>query len=201
MPMPIRIPNSILWSNRKKNSLRFSNRNKSISLVPDLRTRITNQDKIWQDSARISEEMDTLSCTAELNLTMMRLRDNRLETPKSVEQLSLLITIKGEDLIFGPRLLRLFFRNPDMEIKTIRHPIKKLASSQIGTEIQNPIDIIIITDQAICGTTEQKTDSKLSINSTLDQRILIPRTTKTFHRTTMSRYPTQFSLLAIWETT
>ena len=189
IPLPIRIPNSTLWSNRLKDSLRYWKSNKwtkSISLVPDLRTRITNQDKIWQDSSYICRRNGHTLMSAELKLTIMRLRDSRLGTLKSVKQFSLMITIKGEDLILGRRKLRNLISNPDTEIKTIRHPIDKLPSTQTGTEIQTPIDPIIKTYQATPGTTDQTTNSKLSFTSTLDQRILILSTEKTYQNNNLS---------------
>ena len=97
--------------------------------------RITNQDRLWPDSAHTAEEMDALLCTAETKLSIMRLKDNKLETTKSAAQSSLMITIREEDRALGLRKFKVSVSNPDTEIKTIRHPIDKLASIQIGTQI------------------------------------------------------------------
>ena len=78
--------------------------------------------------------METPSCTAELRLTMLRSKDNRHGTTKRAREFSLKITTNEEDLTLGLRTLRIFISHPDTEIKTIRHPIEKLASTQIGTE-------------------------------------------------------------------
>ena len=67
---------------------------------------------------------------------MMRLKDQRLEIAKIVAPLSLMIKIKEEDLILDPRTIRILISNRNTEMKTIRTPIDKLASSQIGTENQ-----------------------------------------------------------------
>ena len=156
-----------------------------------------NQDKTRQVSAHIGEEMETPSCTAELKLATMRLKDNRFRTTKRIEQLLLMITKKEEDLTLGLRTLTILISNPDTEIRAIRHPIDKLASTQIGTEIHTQIDSMIMTDQAAPGTTNQITDSKLSITSMLDHRVPILNTTKTFHRATFYLQPIQFNLLMI----
>ena len=60
------------------------------------------------------------------------------------------------------------------------------------TGIQTQIDSITKADQATPGTTDQMTDSKLNITSTLDQKI---NTIKTFHRAKFYLHPTQFNLL------
>ena len=72
--------------------------------------------------------MDTLFCTAELKHTMMRLKENRLEIAKRAAPFSLMVTIKEKDQTLGLTKLRISISNPDMEIKTIRYPIK-LAST------------------------------------------------------------------------
>ena len=106
----------------------------------------------------------------------------RQQTQNTQEQFSLMITIKENDLTLSLRILRILFSNPDTEIRTITYTnINKLASTQIGTEIQTQIDTFTKTDQATLATKGQKTDSKLSITSTLDQRILILNTIKTNH--------------------
>ena len=70
----------------------------------------------------------------------------------------------------GLRTLRTLFSNPDTEIKTIRHPNEKLASTQTGTEIQTQIDSITKAEQVTLGTTDPTNVSELSITSVLDQR-------------------------------
>ena len=141
--------------------------------------------------------MDTLSCTAEPNLSMIRLKDSRDGTTKSAKQSSLMITIDEEDRTLGLRKIDISISNPDKETKTTRHPTDRLASTQIGTEIQTQIDSTSKTDQAIPGITDQITGNKLSITSMLDQRILILSTTETSHRVTIYLHPTQFSLSKI----
>ena len=71
--------------------------------------------------------MDTLSCTAEPKLSMIRLRDNRHEITKSAEQSSLMITINEEDRTLGLKITKISISNPDTETKTTRHPTDKLA--------------------------------------------------------------------------
>ena len=137
--------------------------------------------------------MDTLSCTAELKPMMMRLKDSRHGTTKSAAQSSLMITINEEDRILGLRITKTSISNPDTGIRTTRHPIDKMASTQIETEIQTQIDNSNKTDQVTLGTADQITVSRLSITSTLDRRTLIPSTTKTSHRATIYLHPTQFS--------
>ena len=139
---------------------------------------ITNQDKLWQDSAHIAEEMDTPLCTAESKPTMMRLKDYRHGTTKSVEQFSLMITIKEEDLTLDLRTLRILISNPETEIKTIRHPIYKLFSIHIRTEIQTQIDSITNAELATPVKTDQINDSRLTITATLDQRVVTPDSKK-----------------------
>ena len=173
MPLPIRIPNFTLWSSRSKNSLHYSKSNKrtkSISQVPDLQMRTTNQDKIRQDFDHVAEEMDTPSCTAELKLTMMRLLDTRFKTTRSTAQFSLMTTIKEEDQFLGLITLKISISNRDTEIRIIRHPINNLASTQIETETQIQMNSITNADQATPGTVDQITVSKLSANLALDQR-------------------------------
>ena len=136
--------------------------------------------------------MDTLSCTAEPKLSMMGLKDNRHETTKSAAQFSLMITINEEDRTLGLRKIKISVSNPDTETRTTRHPIDKLASTQIGTETQPQIDNITRTDQATPGTMDHITVSRLSITSRLDQ-IILTLSTRTFHRATTYPNPTQFS--------
>ena len=59
------------------------------------------------------------------------------------------------------------------EMKTTRHPIDKLASTQIGIDIGPEIDNSTKTHQATLGTADQITVSRLSITTVLDQRIPI----------------------------
>ena len=125
---------------------------------------------------------------------MMRLEDNRLETTNSAVQFSLMITIKEGDLTLGLRILRNSISNPDTETRTIRHPIDKLASTQMGTELQTQIDSIIKTDQATPGRTDPTTDSRLSITSMLDQRAQILNTMKIFQRAKIYLHATQSNL-------
>ena len=66
-----------------------------------------------------------------------------------------MITIKEEDLVLGFRTLRNSFSNPDTKIRTFRHSIDKLVSTQIQTEIQTQIDNIIKTDQVFPGKTDE----------------------------------------------
>ena len=128
---------------------------------------------------------------------MLRLKVNKLGTTKSVEQFLLMMILKEEDLFLGLTALRILISNPDTQIKTIRHPINKLTSTQIGTEIQTQIDTITKADQVTLGTTDQTTVSKPSITSVLDQRTQTLNTIKTFPRATTYPHPTQFSLLTI----
>ena len=114
--------------------------------------------------------MDTPLCTAEPKPTMMGLIHNRLGTTTSVEQFSLVIPIKENDVILGLRTLRTLFTNPVTEIKTIRHPNEKLASTQTGTEIETQKDSTTRADQITLGTTDTTNVSELSITSVLDQR-------------------------------
>ena len=137
--------------------------------------------------------MDTLSCTAELKPMMMRLKDNRQGINKSAAHSSLMITINKEDRSLGLRIIKISVSNPDTETRTTRHPIDKMASTLIGTEIQTQIDSTFKTDREILAPIDPTTVSRLSIASMLDQRILIPSTIKTFHRATMCLHPTQFS--------
>ena len=110
---------------------------------------------------------------------MIRLKDNKLETTKSAAQSSLMTTINEEDRTLGLRIIRNSISNPDTETRTTRHPIDKLASTHMGTEIQTQIDSVIKTDQTTLGTTDQIFVSRLSITSMLDRRILILNTIKT----------------------
>ena len=86
--------------------------------------------------------MDTLSCTAEPKLTMMGLKDNRQEPTKGAAQSLLMITIIEDDLTLGLRTLKSSISNLVTEIKTLRHPIDKLALAQIGTETAIEMDSI-----------------------------------------------------------
>ena len=135
---------------------------------------------------------DTLSCTAELKPTMIRLKDKHA-TIRSAKQSSLMITINEEDRNLGLRIIRTSISNPDTEIRTTRHPTDRLASTQIGTEIPTQIDSTSKPDQVTPGTTDQITVNKLSITSMPEKRILILSTTETSHRATTYLHPTQFS--------
>ena len=106
---------------------------------------------------------------------------------------------KRKDRTLGFRITKISISNPDTENRITRHPIDKLASTHIGTEIQTHIDNSNKPDQATPGTTDQITVNKLSITSTLDQRALILSTTETFHRATTYLHPTQFNSLTIKE--
>ena len=137
--------------------------------------------------------MDTLSCTAEPKPMMTRLKDNRHGTTKNAAQSSLMITINEEDRILGLRIIKISVSHPDTEIRTTRHPIDKMALTQIETEIQTQIDNSNKTDQVTLGTTDQITVSRLSITPMLDQRTLKLSTTETSHRATIYLHPIQFS--------
>ena len=78
--------------------------------------------------------MDTPSCTADLKPSMRRLKDN---TRNNQERRTVFTHDYNKRTQFqGLTTLRILISNPDTEIKTIRHPIDKLASTQIGTDIQ-----------------------------------------------------------------
>ena len=47
-----------------------------------------------------------------------------------------MIRMSEEDRIVGLGRIKISVSNPDTETTTIRHPIDKLASTQIGTETQ-----------------------------------------------------------------
>ena len=130
---------------------------------------------------------------AEPKLSMIRLKDNRHGTTKSAKQYSLMTTIREEDRTLSLRITKISISNPDTETRTTRHPTDRLASTQIGTEIQTQIDNSNKTDQATPGKTDQITVNKLSITSMLDQRTLILSTKETSRRATIHLHPTQFS--------
>ena len=138
--------------------------------------------------------MDTLSCTAEPKLSMIRLKDKRHGITKSAEQSSLKTKAKEEDRTLGLRITKISFSNPDMGTRATRHPTDRLASTQIGTETQTQIDNIIKTDQTTPGPMGPTTVNKLSITSMLDRRILILSTTKTSHGATICLHPNEFNL-------
>ena len=94
----------------------------------------------------------------------MRLKDNRHGTTKSAEQFSLMTTINEEDRTLGLRIFKISVSKPNSETRTTRHPIDKLASTQIGTEVRTQIDNIIKTDQATPGTTNQTTWQQTQYN-------------------------------------
>ena len=192
--------NTKLHSLDKQNSLHYSENSKwtkSPNLFLDLRTLITNQDRIWPDSVDTVEEMDTRSCTAELKPMMMRSKDNRHWTTKSAQQFSLMTTKNEGDRTLGLRIIKISVSNPDTETRTTRHPIDKIASTQIGTEPQTQIYNITRTDQATPGTMNHITVSRLSITSMLVRRILILSTTRIFHRATTCLHLNQFNSLTI----
>ena len=134
--------------------------------------------------------MDTLSYIAEPKLSMIRSQDNRHAITKSAKQSSLMTTIKEEARNLGTRIIEISVSNPDTETRTIRHPVNKLASTQIGTETQTQIDNSNKPDQATLGTMDQITVSRLSTTSMLDQRLLKLSTTETFHGPTICLRPT-----------
>ena len=137
--------------------------------------------------------MDILSCTADLKPMMMRLKDNRHGITKSAAQSSLMITVNEEDRNLGLRIIKISVSNPDTAITTTRHPIDKLASTQIGTEIQTQIDNSNKIDQVTPGKTDEITVNKLSITLMLDKKAPILSTTETSHRATTYLHLTQFS--------
>ena len=123
----------------------------------------------------------------------MRLKNNRQGTAKSAAHFSLMTILREKDITLRLRTARILIRYPESGIKTIKHPIDKLAVTQIRIETQIQTDSLIKTDQATLGTTDQKTVSKLSITSVLDQRTQILNKTKTVQRTTVYLHPTQFN--------
>ena len=100
--------------------------------------------------------MDTLSCTAEPKPTMIRLKDNRHEIIKNAVQSSLMTTIGEEDLTLGLRIIKISVSNPDTATRTTRHPIDKMASTQIEVETQTQIDSSLRTDRIILGPMTQQ---------------------------------------------
>ena len=108
--------------------------------------------------------MDTLSCTAELKRIMIRLKDNRHEITKSAVQSALMITINEEDRTLGLRIIKITVSNPGTETRTTKHPIGRLALTQIGTEIRTKIDSTFKTDQIILGQIDPRTASKNQYN-------------------------------------
>ena len=137
--------------------------------------------------------MDTLSCTAKLKPMMMRLKDSRHETAKSAEKYLLMTTIREEDRTLGLIIIKISVSNPDTAIRTTRHPSGRLASTQIGTEIQTQIDNSNKLDQVTLGTVDPTTVSRPSIASMPGKRAPILSTTGTSHRATIYLHPTQFS--------
>ena len=114
--------------------------------------------------------MDTLSCTAEPKLSMIRSEDNRHGITKSAEQCSIMTTINEEDRTLGLRIAKISISNPNTAIRTTRHPTDRLASTQIGTEIQTQIDNSNKTDQVILGPMEPTTASKHSVSSIMTRK-------------------------------
>ena len=170
MPLPIRTPNS-LW--QQIIELSALSKEQHVNQVNQSSSQPAYaNDKSRQNMSR-TEEMDTPSCTEDLKLTMMGLKDNRHEITKSVAKLSLMIILKEADRILRLRTLKFLISNPDAEIKTIRHHINKLASTKKGTEIHTQIDSIIKIEQVTFRPTVPTTVSKLSITSMLDQRTQI----------------------------
>ena len=114
-----------------------------------MQMQMTNQDRVWRDSARNAKEMDTLLCIPELKSMIVRSQDGRHKIIKSVEQFSFMIRTREEDRTLVLINLIITNNNPDTGIRIIRNPLKKLDSTQIETEIR--IDSIITTDQATLG--------------------------------------------------
>ena len=135
--------------------------------------------------------MDTPSCTAEPKPLMMKVKDSKHEITRSAEQSSLMTTMREKDQILDLRIFEISIRNPDKETRTTRHPINKLASTQIGTATPTQIDSTSKTDQVILGPMDPTTASRLRITSMPDQRTLILTKTKTFHGATICLHLTQ----------
>ena len=129
---------------------------------------MTNQNRIWHDSAHIAEEMDITSCTEEL-----RWKNNRHEheITKTAEQFSFIIIIWQNDQTLGLRILRITNSNPYTGRGIVRNPITKMASIQIRIEFQ--IDSTTKKDQATLGPKHPITVNKLSIAATLSQKPLL----------------------------
>ena len=130
--------------------------------------------------------MDTLSCTAEPKLSMIRLKVNKLETTRSAAQSSLIVTTNEEDLTLGLKTLRISISNPDTEIKATRHLFDKMASTRLDSIVKRDEVVLVL------GPMDPITVSKLNMTLTLDQRILILSTTETLHRPTTCIHLTQF---------
>ena len=161
--------------------------------------RTKSQDRVWRDCAHIAEELDITSCIAEPKPMMTRSKDSRHERIKSAKHFSLMILTKEDDQNLGLRTAKTIISNRQTEIRTIRHPVNKLASIQIGTEIQTQIDSLIKAYQATLGLMDPIAGNRLSRTSTLSLKSLILNTTETFHRVTTYLHPTQFNLLMIRE--
>ena len=124
---------------------------------------------------------------------MRRLKDNRHGITKSAAQFFTHDYNKRRRWNFGSQLNQNFNQQPRYGNQNNQTPIDKLASTQIGTEIQTHIDSITEADQATPGTTDQMTVSRLSITSMLNQRTQTLITTKTFPRATTYPHATQFN--------
>ena len=128
---------------------------------------------------------------------MMKIKDNRNEVTKRVAQFSFMTITKEKDITLGLRTVRYLISNPVEEIRRIRHPIDKLASTQTGTEIQNQKVNIIKIDQVTPGPTDPTTVSKPSKTSKLEKKTQILNTIRTFLRAKSYLHPTQFKFLTI----
>ena len=71
---------------------------------------------------------------------------------------------------FGSQAFKTLVSNPGTETRTTRHPIDKMASTQIAAETQTHIDNITKTDLVILGPMDPTTVSKRSITSMLNPR-------------------------------
>ena len=106
---------------------------------------------------------------------------------------------KEKDQFLGLRTLRYSISNPDKEIRRIRHPIDKLASTQTGTEIQTQIENKIKIDQVTPGPMDPV--SKPSVSSMLNKKSQVLNTIKTFLRVKIYLHPSQFNFLKIMNKT
>ena len=79
--------------------------------------------------SEIRQEMDTPSCTAELKLSMMRLKDIRIGTNKSVEQSSLIIVIKEEDELLGSQNIQKCSQQPRYGKQNDQTPYRQIGSN------------------------------------------------------------------------
>ena len=96
---------------------------------------MTNQDRMFRDSARFAKAIVLFPSTAELKPLMMRSKVNRQKITKGAEQFSLTIIIKEGDLILGFRILKISISNPDTGNRLFRGPYLKKVSAHIGADI------------------------------------------------------------------